>query len=206
MDLTENEIETIYKFYNDNVNLTLDQNINSDEQIDLLIRLKIKNDSTLKNLMDRITPLLYSPSSFAKMHLSPKDALWFGEDGDWKAYLDYMECKTAEDVLLLFVKSQRIIDCIDDYRSQKLDFIRIYIKKWNPPSIGSEWRIFVWNDKTIEVKPMFPEEFVPLPDEWMEQINIDFELGQHCIDIAVDSRGEISIIEYNPLDETTDMY
>lgn len=206
VDITENEADTVYEMYQNNVNLALNQHYESDEQIDRVIRTKIQNNLILTNLMGRITPLLYSPSSFAKMHLSPKDALWFGEDGNWQEYLNYLECKTAEDILLRFVKSQRIADCIDDYQNGKLDILRIYIKPWNPPPLGAEWRVFVWNDKHVDVKPMFSQQAVPLPDNWRVQINIDFTLGQHCIDIMCDKEGKITIIEYNPLDETTDMY
>lgn len=212
--LSYDEAQEIKEQYARNLTAAIRGEYTEEDAFDALVLGRIRASPVLRELAERISPLLFAEGSFVKMHLSPKDAMWFGgsegepEWGQWARALAYMKCSSAEDVIVRFVKSQRIVDTIEDRYAGKLDLLRVFIKPWDPPRPEQEWRLFMWRDR-MEARPMFPAhpDLVLLPPGWEEKISEwPRAAEQYCIDVAIDGDGEFRVLEFNPLDDSTDLY
>lgn len=149
----------------------------------------------------------FERGAFVKMHRSPKDAD-YNETNDPKYF-----CSTSSlKIIRLLCLSLRIADDLREYMERKLP-MKLFISPFSTPDYRREYRIFVQDGKYVGEVSTADElpEFVSTYSH--EICKRAFEEHKHraprptyCMDIEILDDGAYRLFEFNPLDETTDLY
>lgn len=147
--------------------------------------------------------------AFVKMHRSPKDADYF-ETGD----PIHFRCKRPSRILHLLCSSLRIADDLQEYINMKKP-MRLFISPFKTPMYECEYRIFVQNGECVGYAQL-PNHIKLWTDEHVKKIcrRVMTEHAwraprpDYCMDIEIlmHDVNEYRLFEFNPLDESTDLY
>ena len=142
-----------------------------------------------------------------------------------------MKCYSVSDIILLLKSSDRILfdlehmfDLCDDKTNDTIfNNLNNYnknailvIRKWANLNPSMEFRIFIVNSKLIGICQRDTTtyyEFLPndkdeiqdlLYDFFHEHINEKFSLQSYCIDVYIDKKKRVWIVDFNPFGNPTD--
>ncbi|KAF7658341.1 hypothetical protein LDENG_00013950 [Lucifuga dentata] len=155
---------------------------------------------------------------FPKLNWSaPKDASWIALNSS-------LECQNLSDILLLFKSSDFIthdlvhpfVQCSDQDSPDPVINYELVLRKWSELIPGGEFRCFVKENKLIAISQRDYTQYYPHILEHKEKIsqaiqdffsrNIQYKFldEDSVLDVYIDSKGKVWLIDLNPFGEVTD--
>lgn len=161
--------------------------------------------------LSKITFLSFAAGAFVKMHRSPKDA-----DFDDTYDPQYFACYTGLDVVRLLCKSLRIADDLREYMEHEKTK-KLFISPFHEPKYRNEFRIFVRDNQYLghaacwnygERSDFSNEEIEKACKKAYGRYKHLAPRPTYCMDVEIEANSgdNVRLFEFNPLDDTTEMY